>query len=180
MKTLLRSVILLSALTLTGACGTSPAASKTGSPSAAAKLEPHSLGSVQKLHVLNNQFYLGSQPTEDDLRKSKEKGIKTIVNLRPKSELTFDEEQLVKSLGMNYVHIPMTADSIKNADIDKFIESLSTKTNEPVFVHCASGNRVGYMWSIYRLRHDGLSKNDAIAEGKTVGMKTESLIERVR
>ncbi|MFN0204801.1 MAG: beta-lactamase hydrolase domain-containing protein [Planctomycetota bacterium] len=179
MKTQILSISFLSIVILTIACS-SPSKTAQQSRASAARLEPQTLGSVKNLHVFNQQFYLASQPSEDDLRQSKEKGIKTIVNLRPKSELTFDEEQFVRSLGMNYVHIPMTADSVKEKDIDKFIETLATKANEPVLVHCASGNRVGFMWSMYRLRHDGLPINDAIQEGKTAGMKSESLVNRVR
>ena len=41
---------------------------------------------------------------------------------------------------------------------------------EGVFVHCASGNRVGSLVSIYSHTHQGLSVEDAIKEGKKWGL----------
>src|SRR5262249_13972289 len=49
-------------------------------------------------------FYRGGQPQQKGFKYLKAQGIHTIINLREEN----DEENTVRSLGMNYVHIPMT------------------------------------------------------------------------
>jgi protein tyrosine phosphatase (PTP) superfamily phosphohydrolase (DUF442 family) len=52
------------------------------------------------------------------------------------------------------------------------------KAQTPVLVHCSSGNRVGALWTTYRLSKD-INPKIAFEEGRTAGMKP-LLEEKVR
>ena len=49
-----------------------------------------------------------------------------------------------------------------------------------VLLHCASSNRVGMVWSIYRGKNHGQPTNDAITDGKSAGLRAAPLEERAR
>ena len=44
-----------------------------------------------------------------------------------------------------------------------------------VLMHCASSNRAGLMWSLFRGTEHGLAVGEAISEGKAAGMKNPGL-----
>ena len=59
----------------------------------------------------------------------------------------------------------------------EIMKSLDGAKDAPVLLHCASSNRVGYVWSMYRATKHGLSEDAAIDEGKQAGMTAPMLIE---
>ncbi|MFG0320644.1 MAG: hypothetical protein ACF8XB_25450, partial [Planctomycetota bacterium JB042] len=48
-----------------------------------------------------------------------------------------------------------------------------------VLVHCGSSNRVGALWAAYQGIHGGASPEEAIAQGKAAGMKSDGLAQAV-
>jgi protein tyrosine phosphatase (PTP) superfamily phosphohydrolase (DUF442 family) len=51
---------------------------------------------------------------------------------------------------------------------------------QPVYIHCASANRVGAVWAIKRVVQDGWSREDAIAEAQGIGMKSPVMLDFVQ
>lgn len=119
------------------------------------------------------------QPSEQQLQILASSGVKHIINLRPASELDWDEEAYVKSLGMEYHSIPVAGAagvSIENAQsLDALLKSLD---GQPLLVHCASSNRVGALRALTASHSEGATLDAALASGKQWGLK--SLEPRVR
>src|SRR5262245_65990893 len=64
----------------------------------------------EKFVSVGDDMFIGGQPTEKALRELKAKGVTTVVNLRMPEEMArvgFDENALIKELGIRYVYIPM-------------------------------------------------------------------------
>jgi uncharacterized protein (TIGR01244 family) len=176
----------LLALTFFAGCGgnkqaTAPIAPAAKTTAATVKLEPYSCGTVERLHTWNGIF-AGSQPAAQDLRHAKENGIKTILNLRPKSEDPgFDEAALVGELGLEYHNIPFGSPAeLTDAVFDQARAVLRDESKRPVFVHCHSGNRVGAIWLAFRMLDGGLAWDAALEEAKDVGLKTPALEQRAK
>jgi uncharacterized protein (TIGR01244 family) len=143
------------------------------------KLEPYECGNIERLHTLGGIF-LASQPEKEDFSQAKDRGIKTVLNLRPASELDWDEAALVK-LGLEYQNVPITSrDSLTDDAIDRVRGILKDREKRPLLVHCASANRVGAVWLAHRVLDGGLSYDDALKEAKTVGLKTPAFEEKVK
>ena len=106
-----------------------------------------------------------------------EKGFATIIDLRTENEGTAEERKNVESAGMRYINIPVTGAGINNKQLAAFTRAIE-RTQTPVLVHCASGNRVGALWTTYRL-NKGINPETAFEEGRTAGMKP-FLEEKVR
>ena len=59
--------------------------------------------------------------------------------------------------------------------MDSFIAAVSDRANQPVYIHCASANRVGAMWMIKRALKDGWSVDQASAEAEAIGLTNPKL-----
>jgi len=131
----------------------------------------------------DGQFYFSGQPNETVFRRlAEQEGIKLVVNIRLPRELGrlgFDEPDLVAELGMEYVNIPITTASLSAGDVDRFAEVLA-HTRGPVLIHCQTSDRVGALWAAYLARVRGVDIEDAIDQGKAVGLGSQSRIDAVR
>lgn len=153
----------------------------------AEKLEPQQCGKVERLHALGD-FLLASQPAKEDFALIKECGVRTVLNLREKSEMDWDEAEVVKGLGLEYANVPFKSPETLTDEVFAATRKLlSDKKKRPILVHCASANRVGAIWLAHRVLDDGKSYEDALKEAQTVGLKLPALeakakdyIERMR
>jgi protein tyrosine phosphatase (PTP) superfamily phosphohydrolase (DUF442 family) len=50
----------------------------------------------------------------------------------------------------------------------------------PILMHCSDSNRAGAIWALYAGQRDGLTVEEAIAEGKAAGMNAPTLEKAVR
>lgn len=114
--------------------------------------------------------FTGGQPTQEELSSLARLGIKHIINLRPKSEQTWNEPLYVKLQGMKYHSLPVAGISDININNANQLDSMLDKySNEGVYVHCASGNRVG---ALIALHQGSITRNIdiAIEKGKRWGL----------
>jgi uncharacterized protein (TIGR01244 family) len=108
----------------------------------------------------------------------KKDGFKTVINLRVASEPGANVEQhqaKAKELGLNYVHIPFSGGSPDPKVIDTFLATIADKTNQPVYVHCASAQRVGTVWLAKRVLQDNYSVEKATDEAHAIGLSNPGL-----
>ncbi len=122
----------------------------------------------------------GGQPTEDGFQAVKDAGFKTVINLRPVGEMSFDEKKVVEDLGMTYVNIPITTFSITDEKISQLAELLGDPEAAPVLMHCGSSNRVGGMWYIYRVLFEEASEEEAMEEAVEYGLRNTMLTTAVK
>ncbi len=113
--------------------------------------------------------------TLDALKKD---GFKAVINLRMANEPGVNLEQnqaRAKDLGLTYVHIPFSGGSPDPKSVDAFLATIANKDNQPVFVHCASANRVGAMWLVKRVLQDDYTVEKATTEAKAIGLSNVGL-----
>ncbi|MBI1900765.1 MAG: hypothetical protein HYS13_06600 [Planctomycetia bacterium] len=153
---------------------------KDQAPPKTEKLEPYECGKVQRLHTLSGVF-LASQPQKEDFQHAKDGGIKTVVNLRKKEELDWDEEAHVRELGMAYLNFPFQAPKELTDEVFNGVRKLLVdKEKRPLLLHCASANRVGAIWLAHRVLDGGLTYEAALEEAKTVGLKLPAYEEKAK
>lgn len=146
-----------------------------------AQISPAQVGDTKNLTSFGDHVYFGAQPSPEDLKAFSGRGVKTVINLRPDAEMQFDERAATTAAGQNYVHAPMTKEvAPAEGDVQKTFDALEKAGESPVLLHCATSNRVGYMWAIFRGSRQGIPVEQAIAEGKAAGLKSPELEQRVR
>ncbi len=134
------------------------------------KLESYPLGATPNVHVYSGVLLAG-QPSKEDLKLAKDIGVKAVVSLRDKGELSWDEEAEVKGLGLDYQNVPIKGpEALNDETFDKVRALLKNSSNRPLLLHCASAGRVGTMWLAHRVLDDGIQYETALQEAKAVGL----------
>ena len=108
----------------------------------------------------------------------KSEGYVSVINLRQASEPEADIEAgraAAQAAGLKYIHLPFNASAPETKVVDAFLAAVGDKTNQPVFIHCGSANRVGGLWMIKRALKDGWPLEKAQAEGEAIGLRDPKL-----
>lgn len=138
--------------------------------------EKQDFSNIKNFLRINDKICTGGQPALDDLARLKAEGVKAVINLRQASEMNLEEESAkAKELGMRYIHIPVNGADLKPESADEFLKAMADPANRPMFIHCATANRVGAFWMIYRVVKDGWKVEDAEEEARKIGMHTPAL-----
>lgn len=121
---------------------------------------------IKNFGCINENFYRGAQPKEQDYADLAAMGVKTVIDLQRNGKE--EEQSLVETHGMKFYRIPMSDRSTPAAgQAELFLKLVNDPANQPVFVHCAGGrHRTGAMSAIYRITRDGWSAEQAYAEMK--------------
>ena len=125
-----------------------------------------------------NLVFSAAQPTANQLTLLSKSNIKHVINLRAPDELSWDEGELVESLGITYHALPIHG--VEDITFEKaqiLTRLLSSLKGEPVLVHCASGNRVGALISLSAYQQ-GENLEAAIVKGKRWGLKSLEFVVR--
>ena len=108
----------------------------------------------------------------------KKRGYVAVVSLRRDTEPGADipgAKAAAAAAGLRYIHIPLDPAAITESDVDTFLKAVSDRANQPVYIHCASANRVGAMWLIKRVVVDGWDVQHATDEAVAIGLTNAAL-----
>lgn len=110
----------------------------------------------------------------------KKEGFVSVINLRLASESGADVDAgraAAQAAGLKYIHLPFDASKPDHAVVEKFLASVADRSNQPVYIHCGSANRVGAVWMIKRALQDGWDVDKARAEAEAIGLTNARLRE---
>ena len=109
---------------------------------------------------------------EIHLEAIKAAGIQHVVSLRPAEENPgFNESRMVVASGIEFYAIPIKGrESLTRENAQALDVVLKQIGDEPVLLHCSSGNRVGALIALREAWINGKSPDEAIAIGKRWGL----------
>ena len=145
--------------------------------------QPAKLGTISSFASDSDRFFFGGQPSLDDLAKLKELGARTIINLRSHQEmdqLDFDEEAAAREAGFRYVHFPVTATDPNQENLQGLFDILQDPASQPLFLHCRTSNRSGFIWALFKGLRGAQSETNALRQGEQAGLRSASLKEKTR
>jgi protein tyrosine/serine phosphatase len=121
---------------------------------------------IKNFGQMDDRFYRGAQPKEEDYKQLAAIGIKTVIDLR--EDPTTYEKREAEAAGMRYVNLPMSdKDYPPAATIDQFLKLVDDPSTGKFFVHCAGGrHRTGVMGAVYRFNHYNWNFDQVYAEMK--------------
>lgn len=143
---------------------------------------PTEMPGLLNFHEVHSYLYRGGGPSEKSIHDLKEKGVKTIIDLRapsegkPKAQRTKEddplqpgeEKALAEQLGIKYVHMTMDSHAPTRSQVHTFIntvEKAEKGDGGPVYLHCAHGSdRTGCLVGIWRVTHDNYDYDKAYQE----------------
>ena len=116
------------------------------------------LSEICNYYKVPNLFDTSGQPNEQELRLLAKVGYQVIINLSIKSILNgknINEKDLLDSLKVEYIHLPVDYNNPTDEDFKKFILYLHKYKNKKLWIHCEAKHRVSAF--IYRYRRDVLN-----------------------
>ena len=144
------------------------------------------LGQVRKQEMAGIRNYsrvdasvgCGGATDPSAIGELKKEGYVSIINLRLPTEEGANvegERAAAQAAGLKYIHLPFNAAMPDSKVVDSFLAAVGDKSNQPVFIHCGSANRVGGMWMIKRALKDGWPIERARQEAEAIGLRDPQL-----
>jgi protein tyrosine/serine phosphatase len=119
------------------------------------------LPGLLNFYKVSEYLYRGGQPTKEGFKQLEKRGIKTIINLRA----NHTDKDDIADCNFLYLDIPVKAWRPRDKQIIQFLQIVTDKTKQPVFVHCQHGSdRTGLVCAAYRIFAEGWSKQQAVEE----------------
>jgi len=119
---------------------------------------------IANYRPIDARLATSGQPNEQQLAAIAAEGYEVIINLAlhddPRYSLS-DETGTVRSLGLEYVHIPVKFDAPTVQDLRAFFEAMERHARRRVWVHCAANMRVTAFLGLFRVLRQGYSQERA-------------------
>jgi uncharacterized protein (TIGR01244 family) len=129
--------------------------------------------------AVTESIRIADQPTEGDLRALAGTRVRGVVNLRhdgePEQPLgTAAEGELVRALGLDYLHVPVGGAPLDPAGVAAVADFLDRHTaGGEVLVHCRKGGRAAALVLLHLARRNGWTASQAIAQSAAIGLPLE-------
>lgn len=131
-----------------------------------------------RFNIPTDNLVTGGPPSKNELSQLKVAGITKVIDLRsPDEERAFDERAEAQRLGLEYLSLPVAGAGGVTRENARELDQL-LQGGEKVFLHCASGNRVGALLAIRAHEVEGKSLEQSLEFGRAAGLG--SLEEKVK
>jgi protein tyrosine phosphatase (PTP) superfamily phosphohydrolase (DUF442 family) len=115
--------------------------------------------------ALSENLFTGGMPTQEQLADAAQRGVELVVNLAPHevSNALPGETELVASLGMQYINIPVIWTTPTKDGLDRFMDAMDQNKDKKILVHCQANFRATAFMALYRILRQGWNIEEAMA-----------------
>ena len=119
---------------------------------------------IYHYQYLDENLSSSGMPAADQLKDVAAAGIQLVINLAPHDSPNAipDEARLVKSLGMEYINIPVTWRAPEAEALTRFMDEMDAHARKKILVHCEANYRASAFVMLYRILRLGWNKADAV------------------
>lgn len=109
-------------------------------------------------------------PTTEQMKSVAEAGVELIINLAPHDvpNAIPNETELVESLGMEYINIPVNWGTPTKDGLNIFMDAMDANKDRKIHVHCEANFRASAFIAIYRILRLGWEAEKALEVMRTV------------
>ena len=118
------------------------------------------LDSIKNFLKISDELGTSGQPTAGQFSDIAEAGYEVVINIDSATAVP-EEDELVTSKGMQYIHIPVIWQAPKQSDLDFVFDILDACKGKRVFLHCAANARVSTFVYLYRISRLGVEAAEA-------------------
>ena len=115
---------------------------------------------------LSEKLLSSGMPTPEQLESLPEAAVQVVINLAmPTSEGAIpNESNLVESLGIEYIAVPVDWDNPTHENLTQFMDSMDAHTESKVLVHCQANFRATGFITLYRILRLGWKQEEAFQD----------------
>ena len=109
-------------------------------------------------------------PNAEQMDSVAEAGVQLVINLAPHDvpNAVPNEKELVESLGMEYINIPVNWNTPTKDGLNIFMDAMDANMDKKIHVHCEANFRASGFILMYRVLRLGWKADDAFAVMHTV------------
>lgn len=109
-------------------------------------------------------------PTAEQMKSVAEAGMELVVNLAPHDvpNAISNEPELVHSLGMEYINIPINWSTPTREGLNVFMDVMDASRDKKIHVHCEANFRASAFITMYRILRLGWDQEKAFAVMHTI------------
>ena len=126
-------------------------------------LQSNNLKKIFNYYKVPDLFETSGQPNNKQLISIANGGYEAVINLAPNTTIEgriINEEAILKSNNISYIHIPVDFNNPLDEDFNKFVAALEQNKHKKIWVHCAANMRVSAFVFKYRRDVLGLSQKN--------------------
>ncbi|MEP7133667.1 MAG: protein tyrosine phosphatase family protein [Chloroflexota bacterium] len=118
----------------------------------------------------NEKLSSSGMPTAEQMKSVAEAGVQLVVNLAPHDvrDAIPDEPELVKSLGIEYINIPVNWGTPTKDGLNKFMDEMDAHRDKKIHVHCEANFRASAFITMYRILRLGWEAEEAFTVMHTI------------
>ena len=115
--------------------------------------------------ALSENLFTAGMPKAEELTDAAQRGVEMVINLAPHevSNALSGETELVTSLGMQYINIPVIWNTPTKDGLDRFMDIMDENQDKKILVHCQANFRATAFVALYRILRQGWNADDAMA-----------------
>lgn len=134
-----------------------------------------SLEGIINFRQYSDNFASSGQPTAEQFSAVAEQGFERVVYIAFSNNPNAlpDADQVVKELGMEYMHVPVTFDNPLPDDFYAFADSMQRNTDKKTLLHCQVNARATAFSFLYRVVFEDVPVDVAKADMNTVWQPNE-------
>lgn len=138
-----------------------------------------------EIQSYKDKVFFSGQLQKQNFQEVADLGIKTIINLRSKKELShlgFDEGEEAKKAGLIYYNIPIkTSGEFDPQAVQKIEETfMKHHKSEKVLIHCGSGTRAKAWFAIHVAETHKSDAESGLKKARELGLKSQVWEQKVK
>jgi uncharacterized protein (TIGR01244 family) len=144
----------------------------------AAQVQKAELPGIANFSRVDATVGCGGATSPEAMSGLRQEGFVSVINLRQANEPGAEVDasrKAAQAAGLKYIHLPFNGAEPDPKVVEGFLAAVADKSNQPVFIHCGSANRVGAVWMIKRVLQDGWTVERAQAEAEAIGLRSQPL-----
>lgn len=118
---------------------------------------------IYNYQFLDEELSSSGMPTAEQMKEVAEAGVQVVINLAllTSQGALPEEDKVVESLGMKYIHIPVEWNNPTKQNLEDFFSAMDEHREEKVLVHCQANYRASSFVMLYRVLRLGWKKEEA-------------------
>lgn len=129
----------------------------------AQQAEVSGMSEILNFRQYSPTFASAGQPTREQLQIIKDSGYERIIYIAFSTvgPAIPEEDQLVKALGMDYLHIPVDFNNPTIRDFNAFVDAMQREPDRKTLLHCQVNARATAFSFLYRVIYEDVPVADA-------------------
>ena len=134
------------------------------------------LAEITNFREYSDRFASAGQPTESQLGEVQAAGFDRVIYIAfsNNGNALPNEDEIVRGLGMDYVHIPVVWASPTASDFETFAAIMRQSPDKKTLLHCQVNFRASAFSFLYRVIYEGVPVAEAKADMNAVWQPNET------